>query len=198
MVKLIYYQSKVFYMSEIYRKPVRVRNLLAIDSETAKALEDPIRIAILEILSNKSCSIVEIAEELEKIGIRKAPTTIRHHVDILKKAGLIELTKLEDIRGGVLKYYASTTRIFHQTLPDRFDEMMEEAIAEVKAEIEKIVTKLGERHRSKILETARSLKHCPYCSDKHFVEFVLVQIFNKAIAELSIQGKLISWLKEGS
>ncbi len=177
-------------MGEIYRKPVRVRSVFTIDSETAKALEDPIRVAILEILSKKSCSIVEIAEELEKIGIKKAPTTIRHHVDILKKAGLIELTRLEDVRGGVLKYYASNTRIFHQSLPEGFEESMREAIDDAKTGIGKIAQRIGEKYRNEILEVANRLKHCPYCSDEHFVEYVVVQVLNRAIAELAGEGKM--------
>jgi|Deesub1362A_J573_1020465.scaffolds.fasta_scaffold00040_174 DNA-binding transcriptional ArsR family regulator len=185
-------------MGEIYQKPVRVKSVLTIDSETARALEDPIRVAILEILSKKSCSIVEIAEELKKIGIRKALTTIRHHVDILKKAGLIELTKLEDVKGGVLKYYASNTRVLHQNLPEGFEERMKEAIKDAKVGIEKIVDGLGEKYRKEILEVANSLKHCPYCSDEHFVEYVVVQILNRAIAELVEEEKMAALLgKEG-
>lgn len=183
-------------MGEIFRKHVGVKNLIAINSEIARALEDPIRIAILEILSKKSCSIVEILKELEKIGVRKSPSAIRHHVDILKKAGLIELTRLEDVRGGVLKYYASNTRILHQSIPEDFEDRVGKAIEEAKAEIERIVQKIGERYRNEILETARSLKHCPYCSDEHFVEYVIVQILNRAIAELSGEGKIAAILNE--
>ena len=185
-------------MGEIFRRHVSVKNLITINSEVARALEDPIRIAILEILSKKSCSIVEIVRELEKIGIKKSPNAIRHHVDILKKAGLIELTGLEDVRGGVLKYYASNTRILHQTLPEDFEEQLGEAVDEVKAEIERAVVKLREKYRNEILETARSLKHCPYCSDEHFVEYVVVQILNRAIAELSGEGKVAAVLNENA
>ncbi len=185
-------------MGEIFRRHVGVKNLIAINSEVARALEDSIRIAILEILSNKSCSIVEIVRELEKIGIKKSPNAIRHHVDILKKAGLIELTRLEDVKGGVLKYYASNTRILHQSMPEDFEDRMGKAIEEAKIEIERIVQKIGERYRNEILETARSLKHCPYCSDEHFVEYVVVQILNRAIARLSGEGKVAAILDENA
>ncbi len=175
-------------MGEIFRRDVGIRNLIPIGHEIARAIEDPIRISILEILSEKSCSIVEIARELEKIGIRKSPNTIRHHVDVLKKAGLIELTRLEDVRGGVLKYYGSNTRVLHQNIPEDFEEKMEKAIEDVSEEIERIVQRIGERYGNEVMEMARNLKDCPHCSDEHFVEYVLVQIFNRAIARLS--GKM--------
>jgi len=182
-------------MGEIFSRRVGVKNLITIGHEIAKAIEDPIRIAILEILSTKSCSIVEIAEELEKTGVKKSPNAIRHHVDILKKAGLIELTRLEDVRGGVLKYYASNTRVLHQSMPEGFDESMSEAIEDARREIERIIQKIGEKYGNEILETARSLKHCPYCSDEHFTEYVVVQILSRAIARLSGEGRITAVLK---
>jgi len=183
-------------MGEIFHRVVSIKNLITINQKTAKALEDPIRMAILEILSNKSCSIVEIVKELEKIGMKKSPNTIRHHVDILKKAGLIELTKLEDVKGGVLKYYASNTRIFHQNIPENFEEKLGNAIEEARKGIMKIARNISKNYRNEILEIARNLKHCPYCSDEHFMEYVVVQILNRAIAGLSEEEWITTILKE--
>ena len=63
------------------------------------ALNDPVRIKILEILSHKQMTTEEIAKILRRSGHKKATTTIRHHLDILKSAGLIEVSKMVEARG---------------------------------------------------------------------------------------------------
>ena len=170
-------------MSEIFRQEVKRQGLLVTDAKKAKAIGDPVRTAILQILSEKEASIAEIKAELERQGIRIAPTTVRHHVDILKKAGLIQLTRLVDSRGGVLKYYASTVRVMQHTAPENFDELLDEAVTEAGEEVLRIFRKLLEGHRGEIVSLAKSLKPCPYCSDEHFLEYVLVEVLNRAIAE---------------
>ena len=61
------------------------------NSETARAIEDQARAKILKILYHKQLSAEQIHEELKKTGYNKALTTIRHHLDILKISGLIEI-----------------------------------------------------------------------------------------------------------
>lgn len=57
-------------------------------NETMKALADPTRRAILNILKEGSMSAGEITEKFDMTG-----ATISHHLSTLKKAGLVEETK---------------------------------------------------------------------------------------------------------
>jgi DNA-binding transcriptional ArsR family regulator len=171
-------------MSNQFKREVEIRNIVSIDSEKAKALEDPIRVAILDILSRQSCSIMEIVEKLKEHGIVKAPTTIRHHVDILKKAGLIELTELRETKGGILKYYASNTLFIHQTMPDNFDEALSPAIEFTKKSLERVIQEVKDRYWDQIVETAENLKACPYCSTEHFIDHITVNILNRALVDI--------------
>ncbi|MFQ6072938.1 MAG: winged helix-turn-helix domain-containing protein [Methanosarcinales archaeon] len=170
-------------MTEIFEKPVPIKNIMVASTDKAKAVEDTIRAMILDILSEKSRSIIEIVEELKKRGIDKAPTTIRHHVDILKKAGLVELSKIEEVRGGVLKYYASNTRMLGYEEPKDFEEMFEKTILENSEKILKIIKEIMVENGNKIKEVAESLKDCPYCSTPHFMEYVIVKILHRSIVE---------------
>ena len=69
-----------------------------------KALDDPIRGKIVQLLHKKQLNVEQICRRLKKFGYKKAVTTIRHHVEILKDSDLIEIVKIEESRGAVTKY----------------------------------------------------------------------------------------------
>jgi DNA-binding transcriptional ArsR family regulator len=182
-------------MSEIFKQEVKQRSLLVAEPKKARAIGDPIRASILQILSEREASIAEIKAELEKQGIRIAPTTVRHHVDILKKAGLIQLTRLVNSRGGVLKYYASRVKVVQHSAPENFDETLEEAVNEASDGVLRLFREIFEKHKSEVVAIAKSLKPCPYCSDEHFVEYVLIEVLNRAIAEATRKEEFKDMLK---
>ena len=169
-------------MAELYEKKVIQTGVLITDPKKARAIGDPIRAAILQTLSEREASIAEIRDALKEKGISIAPTTVRHHVDILKKAGLIELTRLVDSRGGVLKYYASNVRLIEHTPPEGFEETLDEAIEEAAHRVTGLFRDMAERHREEIDRMVESLKPCPYCSKEHFREYVLLEVLNRAVA----------------
>ena len=78
-------------MSTLLQKEIKINKILSTNAEQAKALDDPARIKILQILYHKQLSTEQIVEELHKQGYKKATTTIRHHLDVLKDAGLVEI-----------------------------------------------------------------------------------------------------------
>ena len=183
-------------MPEIFEKPIKIKHLMTTSVSKAKALEDPIRAMILNLLTKESKSIIEIVEELKKKGINKAPTTVRHHVDILKKAGLIELVKLRDVRGGVLKYYASNVRVLGHDLPKDFDEKLTAPIEETSQSIAKIVENVVKKYKDEIKEVASALRPCPYCSPQHFIEYTIVEILHRSIAEAIQKKELLNSFKK--
>lgn len=170
-------------MAELFEKKVKQRGILVTDTAEAKAIGDPIRAAILQRLSEREGSIADLTADLKAQGIKIAPTTVRHHVDILKKAGLIELTRLVGSKGGVLKYYASRVRLMEHRAPANFDEALGGAINEAGEEVISAMKKLMEKHGGAVREVASSLKPCPHCSQEHFVEYALLEVINRAIAE---------------
>ena len=171
-------------MAQMFKRQVEQEGLIVADVEKARALGDPVRAAILRILSTQESSIAEIKAELEKQEMRMAPTTVRHHVDILKKAGLIELTRLEEARGGMLKYYASRVRLMEHSAPKDFDDRLGNAMEEASAEVLKLIKKLLKKHKHEVTHIAKSLKPCPYCTQEHFVEYVLIEVINRAMARV--------------
>lgn len=168
-------------MSIIFEKPTIIKELLITNTEKAKALEDPIRVAIIDMLSHSPMSVQEMASELKKRKIHKAVTSIRHHIEILKDAGLIELVKIEEAKaGGMLKYYASSTKLLSFNAPKDFEVKFKPAIEEVSNQIIKMIADLAKKYNKDLKQMAEALKPCPYCNTQHFVEFLLLEILRSA------------------
>ncbi len=74
--------------------------------DTLKALSDPTRRKILELLKKGPLSAGEIGEHFEMTG-----ATLSHHLSILKKAGLVD-----DNKKGTFVYYEINTSVMEDIL----------------------------------------------------------------------------------
>lgn len=74
--------------------------------DTLKALSDPTRRKILELLKRGPLSAGEIGEHFEMTG-----ATLSHHLSILKKAGLVD-----DSKKGTFIYYEINTSVMEDIL----------------------------------------------------------------------------------
>lgn len=74
--------------------------------ETIKALSDPTRRRILELLKKGPMSAGELGKEFEMTG-----ATMSHHLSILKKAGLVQ-----DNKKGTFIYYEINTSVMEDLL----------------------------------------------------------------------------------
>ena len=91
-------------MSTLLEKQIKVNRIVTTSTEHARAIEDPARAKIVEILYRQSLSAEQIANALKKTGYKKALTTVRHHLEILKESGLIQIVKIEESRGAITKF----------------------------------------------------------------------------------------------
>ena len=74
--------------------------------DTLKALSDPTRRKILDLLKKGPMSAGEIGEHFEMTG-----ATLAHHLSILKKAGLVD-----DSKKGTFVYYEINTSVMEDIL----------------------------------------------------------------------------------
>jgi DNA-binding transcriptional ArsR family regulator len=72
-----------------------------------KALGDPLRVHLLELIQHQPRTAKELADLLER-----PPGTIGHQLRVLEEAGLAQIVARRQIRGIVAKYYARTAHIF--------------------------------------------------------------------------------------
>ena len=167
---------------------VPIREVVTTDPEKARALDNDIRAKVLDMLVDEEMTIEEIHDELERRGEDKAETTVRHHVNVLKDTGMVEIARLEEAGGGTRKYYRSNTRAFSYDLPEEGD--LAAAQATATAEVGTLVETLYAEHGDEIEAVAREMKPCEYCETQHYEEFVLRELLDRALIELSETGAL--------
>lgn len=167
---------------------VPVRNIITTDPEKAKALENDVRAKILDMLADQEMPIGEIHEELQRRNEDKVETTVRHHVNVLQDAGLVEIARLEDASGGTLKYYKSNTRVFAYDLPEGADEELAEAEMTVREGVISMVEQLYRDHGETIEAVAREMKPCEYCERQHYEEFIVRELVDRALTDASEDG----------
>ncbi|MBX0298119.1 ArsR/SmtB family transcription factor [Haloarcula nitratireducens] len=169
---------------------VPIRKVVTTDPEKAKALENDVRAKILDMLAEAEMTIEGIHAELQRRGEDKAETTVRHHVNVLKDAEMVEISRLEEAGGGTRKYYKSNTRVFSYDLPEDSEESLAPAQETATEELESLVETLYAEHGDEIEAVAREMQPCEYCEPQHYEEFVLRELLNRALIDLSETGVL--------
>ena len=72
------------------------------DLETLRAVSDPLRIQIVELLTNQNLTVKQVAE---KLGL--APSKLYYHFGALEKLGMIEVAETRMVSNMVEKVYQS-------------------------------------------------------------------------------------------
>jgi DNA-binding transcriptional ArsR family regulator len=167
-------------MSTLLQKELKINKILTTNADQAKALDDVARIKILQILYHKQLTTDQIVEELNKMGYKKATTTIRHHIDILKNSGLIEIVKMQEVRGAVMKYYGTSVRVMGSKLPSNFETEFSKMISDTSVKLEKVIKNISENTGSKIKK--KNSKNIS--ADSNYEEHIVMEIVNRAMAKV--------------
>ena len=169
-------------MSTLLEKPIKVNRTVAMSSETARAIEDQIRAKIIKILYHKQLNAEQIHEELKKTGYNKALTTIRHHLDILKISGMIEIVKIQEARGAVTKFYGTSTKLLEFEIPKDFDLKYSKVIQSTSGKLEKLLKNISKKTSSKT-KSQKLSEH------ENYDQYLLMEIINRAITNVLENSK---------
>ena len=165
-------------MSTLLEKPISVNRILVTSIDHAKAIEDPARAKIVQMLYNKNLNAEQITLQLKKEGHKKALTTTRHHLDILKESGLIEVVKIEESRGAITKFYGTSTKLLDYETPKDFEQKYSSLIKSTSSKLEKIVNTMSKK-------TGKTVKS----NAKHdFNQYLMMEIVNRAMTNV-LEGK---------
>ncbi|MCI4340143.1 MAG: transcriptional regulator [Thermoplasmata archaeon] len=167
-------------MPVLFRREVPLRSIVAIQARQARALQAPIRLAMLDLLAQRPMSVEGLSEELPAHGFRKASNTLRHHLEILVSSGLVELAVLEQTRGAVLKYFAASARPLHFALPDESEADLNALADHLHGVVGAAMRDLARTEAPRVGRLAASLKKCPRCSQEHYEEYVLLMALHRA------------------
>jgi DNA-binding transcriptional ArsR family regulator len=163
-------------MSTLLEKKIKVNRILTTSVKHARAIEDPARAKIIQILYHRALSADQISNELKKTGYKKALTTVRHHLDILKESGLIEIAKIEESRGAITKFYSTSTKLLGYAAPDDFDSKYSKVIDSTSVKIEKILRNLTPK-------TSKAKKTRGENSD-NYSQYLVMEIMNRAMTNI--------------
>jgi len=160
-------------MSILMEKEVTIDRIIAANYDVFKALDDPIRGKIVQLLNKKQLNVEQITRRLKKFGYKKAVTTIRHHVEILKDSGLIEIVKIEESRGAVTKYYGSSIKLLDFTLPLDFNKNYSNLISKTSLKLSKVIGPI-----LKNFSKTRKIQQINYNN------YIVMEIMNRSITNL--------------
>ena len=90
-------------MPTLLEQPVAIKRVPVATREQARAVEDPTRAKVPELPYRQNMTADQMISVLKKAGRDRALTTIRRHVRALKDAGLIQVNRIDEIRGTVSK-----------------------------------------------------------------------------------------------
>ena len=154
-------------------KEVTIDRIITANYDVFKALYDPIRGKIVQLLNKKQLNVEQITRRLKKFGYKKAVTTIRHHIEILKDSGLIEIVRIEESRGAITKYYGSSTKLLDFTLPLDFDENYSKLISKTSLKLGKVISPI-----LKNFSKTRKIQQINYNN------YIIMEIINRAMTNL--------------
>jgi len=160
-------------MSILMEKEISIDKIIAVNYEVFNALADPIRGKIVQLLNKKQLNVEQITRRLKKLGYKKAVTTIRHHIEILKDSGIIEIVKIEESRGAITKYYGSSTKLLDFTLPLDFDRNYSNLISKTSLKLGKIIGPI-----LKNFSKTRKIQQINYNN------YIVMEIMNRSITNL--------------
>jgi DNA-binding transcriptional ArsR family regulator len=160
-------------MSILMEKEVTIDRIITANYDVFKALYDPIRGKIVQLLNKKQLNVEQITRRLKKFGYKKAVTTIRHHIEILKDSGLIEVVRIEESRGAITKYYGSSTKLLDFTLPLDFDENYSKLISKTSLKLGKVISPI-----LKNFSKTRKIQQINYNN------YIIMEIINRAVTNL--------------
>ena len=160
-------------MSILMEKEVTIDRIITANYDMFKALDDPIRGKIVQLLNKKQLNVEQITRRLKKFGYKKAVTTIRHHIEILKNSGLIEIVRIEESRGAITKYYGSSTKLLDFTLPLDFDENYSKLISKTSLKLGKVISPI-----LKNFSKTRKIQQINYNN------YIIMEIINRAVTNL--------------
>jgi len=164
-------------MSTLVEKKIQVNRILTMNPNQARAIDEPVRARIIKILYKKSLNAEQITKELRKTGYKKALTTIRHHIEILKETGLIEIAKIEETRGAITKFYSTSTKLLGFEIPDDFDAKYSTVIKNTSTKMEKLLKSIGPKTKSKT-------KNKKTLDPEDYSQYLLMEIVNRAMTNV--------------
>ena len=158
----------------------RLEDIAVRDTRVSDAIDEPMRAMILDILADETLTASEVHQQLADRGIDRTENTVRHHINELRDAGLVDVVRFEEGRGGTTKYYGANTIILSYSLPDSVGPHMEKMIDSIQPEIDNALTTLTDRYADEIADITAEMQPCDHCRTQKYETYVLLTVLRRA------------------
>lgn len=169
-------------MSE-FATDVQLRDIAIRDKAVSDAVDEPVRAMILDMLADEALTVATVHERLADRGYERTENTVRHHVNELRDAGLAEVARLEERRGGTAKFYRANTIVLSYNVPESAEERIDEIAASIAPEMTEIVTALREEYDDDLGAIAAEMEPCAHCDTQKYETYLLSTILRRAFAD---------------
>jgi DNA-binding transcriptional ArsR family regulator len=169
-----------------FTNEVRLKDIAVRDTNVSDAVDEPFRAMILDMLADDAMTVARIHEELADRGFDRTENTIRHHVNELRDAGLVEIARLEERRGGTSKYYRANTIVLSYALPDGADEAIDEIVDDIEPDVNELISHLDSEYSEELDRIASGMAPCRHCRTQKYDTYLLLTILRRAFVRAYI------------
>ena len=159
---------------------VELRDIAVRDTDVSAAVDEPFRAMILDMLAEREMSVGDVHAELADRGFERTENTVRHHVNELRDAGLVEVARLEERRGGTTKFYRANTIVLSYALPGGADEAIDEMAERVTPTVGELVAELREAYGEDLDRIAAEMAPCAHCRTQKYETYLLLTALRRA------------------
>ncbi|MDS0477508.1 helix-turn-helix domain-containing protein [Natrinema sp. 1APR25-10V2] len=161
---------------------IQLQDIAIQDADVSTAVDEPVRAMILDMLADEPMTAADVDEELTSRGFDRTENTIRHHINTLRDAGLVDVVRYEEGRGGTTKYYGATTMLLSYALPESAGDAVDELVEAARPEVEALLELLTEEHGDAIDEIVAEMEPCAHCRTQKYETYVLLTVLRRAFA----------------
>lgn len=158
----------------------RLEDIAVRDTRISDAIDEPMRAMILDILADEARTAGEVHDALSDRGVDRTENTVRHHINELRDAGLVDVVRFEEGRGGTTKYYHANTIVLSYSLPDSADVAVEEMIDAVQPQITDALNVLTDEYGDSIAEIIADMQPCHHCRTQKYETYVQLAVLRRA------------------
>lgn len=161
----------------------RLEDIAVRDPSVSAAVDEPMRAMILDALSETAMTASEVYDALEKRGVDRTENTIRHHINELRDAGLVDVVRFEEGRGGTRKFYRANTIVLSYSLPRGSEDLVSEMVEAATPYIEDAVSALETEFDSDLDTLAAEMGPCEHCQTQKYETYILLTVLRRAFVQ---------------
>ncbi|MGB9965166.1 helix-turn-helix domain-containing protein [Halobacterium sp. CBA1126] len=150
------------------------------DTRVSDAIDEPMRAMILDILADETLTASGVHDRLADRGIHRTENTVRHHINELRDAGLVDVVRFEEGRGGTTKYYGANTTILSYSIPESADPAIQEMVGAVQSQVEAALATLTDEYGDVIDDITAEMEPCEHCRTQKYETYVMLTVLRRA------------------